>query len=540
MGRTGRAVVVLGQEFDVREYLVPDPEPGAVLLRQEAGRDLRHRPAQLAERGGERSDHGAIDRNEYDWRTFDMPFSVMRGALAESWETPDPTTIIAHIRQGVHWHDKAPMNGRELTASDVEFNYHRLYGLGSGFTEAGSFNAGIEKIVESVTATDASTVVFKLTNPDINALQKIFDWWTSVIYPPEVIKQHGHIKDWRTLVGTGPMELTDVVEGASLKWTRVPDYWGFDEKFPDNRLPYVDEINALYMSDPAARLAALRSGKVDMLGTVGDSQVRSIDQMKSLDQTNPEINTWGYQFRSEHAFAPNNISKPPFNDIRVRRAMQMALDLETISATYFSGLADPTPQGFLNNAKVGIGTPFEEWPEEIKPYYRYDPEGAKQLLAEAGYPDGFSTRLDYLNRFDLNYVELAANYWREIAWKSRSSLSTVRNTRCSCMRTSQTDWLPGLQVSRMTPSVNRVPSPPSRSGTRSHMTIRNMTLSGTLPTRLPQLKSRIGCSRRRTCASWNSIGLSLDQSARSSTSPSLGSRAIAARSESEKAMSLPS
>ena len=356
----------------------------------------------------------AIDRNQYDWRTFDMPFSVMRGALAESWETPDATTIIAHIRQGVHWHDKAPMNGRELTASDVEFNYHRLYGLGSGFTEAGSFNAGIEKIVESVTATDASTVVFKLTNPDINALQKIFDWWTSVIYPPEVIQQHGHIKDWQNLVGTGPMELTDVVEGASLKWTRVPDYWGFDEKFPDNRLPYVDEINALYMSDPAARLAALRSGKVDMLGTVGDSQVRSIDQMKSLDQTNPEINTWGYQFRSEHAFAPNNISTPPFNDIRVRRAMQMALDLETISETYFSGLADPTPQGFLNNAKQGIGTPFEEWPEEIKPYYRYDPEGAKQLLAEAGYPDGFKTRLDYLNRFDLNYVELAANYWREI------------------------------------------------------------------------------------------------------------------------------
>ena len=235
-----------------------------------------------------------------------------------------------------------------------------------------------------------------------------------MIYPPEVIQEHGHIKDWRTLVGTGPMELTDVVEAASLKWTRVPDYWGFDEKFPGNRLPYVDEINALYMSDPAARLAALRSGKVDMLGTVGDSQVRSIDQMKSLDQTNPEINTWGYQFRSEHAFAPNNISKPPFNDIRVRRAMQMALDLETISETYFSGLADPTPQGFLNNAKAGVGTPFEEWPEEIKPYYRYDPEGAKQLLAEAGYPDGFMTRLDYLNRFDLNYVELAANYWREI------------------------------------------------------------------------------------------------------------------------------
>ena len=104
------------------------------------------------------------------------------------------------------------MNGRELTASDVAFNFHRIYGLGSGFTEAGTGTAGIEKIVESVTATDDSTVVFKLTNPDVNALQKIFDWWTSWIYAPEVIKEHGDIKDWRNLVGTGPMELTDVVE----------------------------------------------------------------------------------------------------------------------------------------------------------------------------------------------------------------------------------------------------------------------------------------------------------------------------------------
>ena len=359
----------------------------------------------------------AIDRNKYDWRTMDQPFSVLRGALAERWFTPDPTTIIVHIRKGVHWHDKAPMNGRALTASDVEFNFHRLYGLGSGFTKAGSFNAGIEKIVESVTATDDSTVVFKLTNPGVNALQKIFDWWTSVIYPPEVIKQHGDIKDWRNLVGTGPMELTDVVEGQSLKWTRVPNYWGFDEKFPQNRLPYVDEINALFMPDPAARLAALRSGRVDVLGTAGDSQVRSIDQVKSLRQANPEINTWTCEFRSEHAFAPNNINKPPFNDIRVRRAMQMALDLETISQTYFSGLANPTPQAFLNNAKLEIGTPFEEWPEEIKPYYRYDPEGAKQLLAEAGYPNGFTTRLDCLDRFDFNYVEIAASYWSEIGVK---------------------------------------------------------------------------------------------------------------------------
>ena len=86
-----------------------------------------------------------------------------RGALAESWSQPDPLTVILNIRQGVRWHDKAPMNGRALTAADIEFNYHRILGLGSGFTErlyGSDIWAGVE--VESVTATDSSTVEFTL------------------------------------------------------------------------------------------------------------------------------------------------------------------------------------------------------------------------------------------------------------------------------------------------------------------------------------------------------------------------------------------
>ena len=356
----------------------------------------------------------AYDRSVNDLRTYDLPWSVFTGALAERWETPDATTIIAHIRSGVHWHDKAPMNGRELTASDVEFNYHRLYGLGSGFTEASTVAGGVEEFLESVTATDDRTVVFKLSRPDVEALPRVFDEWVSWVYPPEVIREHGDITDWRNLVGTGPMELADVVEGASMKWTRVSDYWGFDEKFPQNRLPYVDEINAVILPDMAARLAALRSGKIDLLGTAGDSQIRSIDQLKSLQERNPEINMWNFEFRAGTGFIFNNVQNPPFNDVRVRRAMQMALDLETINDTFFSGFGSPTPNGIMANSKIGVGTPFEEWPEEIKPYYRYDPEGAKQLLAEAGYPDGFNTRLDYDVRADMSYAELIANYWREI------------------------------------------------------------------------------------------------------------------------------
>ena len=306
----------------------------------------------------------AIGRSEHNWRSYNVPFSVMRGQLAESWETPDDTTIIVKVRPGVYWHDKPPMNGRELTASDIEFNYHRLLGLGSGFSEPTPFSWTLPAVT-SVTATDKSTVVFKLTRPDLFGVRKAFDTWDTWIYPPEVIQQHGDIKDCRNLVGT-------------------------------------------------ARIAALRSGQLDMLATFGDSQMRSLDQVESLRRTDPDIRMWEIAFRSDNAFSFVNQQNPPFDDIRVRRAMQMALDPETIANTYFKGMADPTPQGMIHSDNVGTGTPFDEWPEEVKQYYRYDPERAKQLLAEAGYPDGFKTRLDYGNRFDANYAELVIGYWGEI------------------------------------------------------------------------------------------------------------------------------
>ena len=98
------------------------------------------------------------------------------------------------------------MNGRAMTAQDIEFNYHRLLGIGSGFSEA-SPHAGyaLGTMMASVTATDQGTVVFKLKEIDLTVLAKIIDGLISAIYPPEVIQQHGDYKDWRNAVGTDPM-----------------------------------------------------------------------------------------------------------------------------------------------------------------------------------------------------------------------------------------------------------------------------------------------------------------------------------------------
>jgi peptide/nickel transport system substrate-binding protein len=111
---------------------------------------------------------------------------------------------------------------------------------------------------------------------------------------------------------------------------------------------------------------------------------------------------------------------PPLNDIRVRQALQMALDLETVVATYFKGRGDATPQGHFANDVPGIGTPFEEWPEEVKKGYMYDPAGAEKLLDEAGYPRGadgirFKAHLVWFDKQDPSFIELlAATYYRDI------------------------------------------------------------------------------------------------------------------------------
>ena len=363
----------------------------------------------------------ALDRNEWGVTVIsaNTPLWSLTGALVESWETPDDTTIVLNIRKGVQWHDKPPMNGRELTADDIVFNYHRYLGLGSGFTE--SANPGdLGKVgIESVTASDNYTVVVKLERPHLFALYWVLQWYTFYVYPPEVIEQYGDANNWRNLVGTGPFMLTDYVEGSSVTFTKNPNYWGFDEKYPENRLPYVDEKTALIMREGATRLAALRSGKIDYVGFVTNTQINNIDQVESLAMTNPEIAQWPFFLRSEFSWGVN-VSNPPFNDIRVRKAMQMALDLETINDTFFKGRADTTPSGQIGKSHKGWQIPFDEWSEEVKKGYMYDPEGAEKLLDEAGYPrdaDGIRFKTSYTHNpsmGDLGYAELALSYWREI------------------------------------------------------------------------------------------------------------------------------
>ena len=212
--------------------------------------------------------------------------------------------------------------------------------------------------------------------------------------------------------------LTDWTEGSSITWDKNPDYWGYDEKYPENRLPYIDRLRALIMPEVATMLAALRTGQVDYMGVIGAAQMRTLDQVESLQRTNPELVIWPFFWDSDNGTGMN-VQLKPFDDIRVRKAMQMALNLEEINNAYYKGYAKMVPQGQINKSFTAIVSQFEEWPEDVKKVFDYDPEGAEALLDEAGYPrgaNGIRFKTEYLayEVYDTNYVQLVASYWNKI------------------------------------------------------------------------------------------------------------------------------
>ena len=357
-----------------------------------------------------------VNRSVWDLQTLFTPDHYLTGLLVEDWDiSSDGLTYTLNVRPSARWHNKAPMDGRQLTAQDIEYNFHRVLGMGD-FAEAGPTAFGgadpLKNIPwDSITATDDATVVMKLTEPRLDMLRVAGMNEATTVMPPEVIEQHGDVQDWRNLVGTGPFMLTDVVEDSHITWAKNPDYWGYDEKYPENRLPYVDQLSMAIIPEEASTVAALRSGTLDFR-----TWNTSLDSAESLKKTNPDIAVHTIWFRSSDSFAPDH-RRPPFNDINVRRAMQMALDNPTIAATYWKGYADPTPAGLIG--VDGFHNPFEEWDEEVKQWFRYDPEAAEKLLDEAGYPRGadgirFKTTLNYGAWATLDFAEIAAAYWAEI------------------------------------------------------------------------------------------------------------------------------
>ena len=143
------------------------------------------------------------------------------------------------------------------------------------------------------------------------------------------------------------------------------------------------------------------------------------DEAVNLLAGHPELQAHRYHVRSDQAFAMF-VQDAPFDDIRVRRAMQMALDNDTIAAAIYQGQAQTTPQGVIGRSQPAYVVPYEQWPAELQNAYRYDPEAAEALLDEAGYPRGadgvrFTVPLQWPAWDEIgDYQHLALEYWRAV------------------------------------------------------------------------------------------------------------------------------
>jgi peptide/nickel transport system substrate-binding protein len=328
-----------------------------------------------------------IDRNTWAFQTDFAPVEYHVGVLAESWEQVDTETIIVHLRQGIHWQNIEPVNGREFTAEDVQFTYDRVLGTGSGYAEPHPFFASQIDLIKKVTATDKYTVEVKFNHPTAVGIFQLFSGFIN-IGAPECAELYGEdASDTRNAVGTGPWMLDTVEYGTSISYVKNPDYWGEDARYPGSQVPYLDSMKVLVIPDISTAMSAMRTGKIDIIYETGSGL--TWQDAKVLEQTNPEI---------EQAYITGvrsglciNTQNAPFNDINVRKALQMAINREEIATSYYGGFIDATPSGQINPSFEGWTTPFEDWSEELQAEYSYNPEKAKELLAGAGFSEGFDT-----------------------------------------------------------------------------------------------------------------------------------------------------
>ena len=298
----------------------------------------------------------------------------IEGDLAESWSQPNETTYVFKLRRGVRWHNKPPVNGRELTADDVVYTVNRF------LTVKGNANAYMLKSVDKVEAVDPYTVKFTLKEP--------FAWFVDVVANPmalaiiakEVVDKYGDLKKPESVIGTGPYTLDNYRPNQGMTLVRHPGYFIAG-------LPHIDRVEMTVDEDNASRMAAFLAGKYD-LGWEFPGSVNRTDWVQIKDKlkaSRPHLRTAEFP-ANVMSHISMRADQKPFSDARVRQAMSLAIDRKGLIDTIFEGVGvmNPPVPAALKEWTVS----FDQLGEGAK-YYKYDPAEAKRLLAAAGYPNGF-------------------------------------------------------------------------------------------------------------------------------------------------------
>lgn len=358
---------------------------------------------------------GLFGTGQTDWMNPGSGLDDFMPYLAESVSYPEPGIIVMQVRKGVHYglnpkfEASRMVNGREMVPEDWVKNIDMFINHPRSYV----------RMVEPVAA--ANTVVeqtgpWEVTFTCMKDTLRAWHWLAHgggyhFQFPPELWQKYPNLQDWRNSVGTGAFMLDDYVPNSSITLIKNPNFWNKNPIGPGkgDSLPYVDGVKMLFLPDISSRLAALRTGKVDMLdAVVGDDAV-------SLKQTTPNLKS--AQFLPGGASVIGmRIDKPdlPYKDIKVRQALMLALDYKGIAEVVYGGDAEILAYP-INKSFKRAYVPMNELPASVQELFSYNPEKAKQLLTEAGYPDGFKCSVVCSN--DTTTVDVMSTYqamWGDI------------------------------------------------------------------------------------------------------------------------------
>jgi peptide/nickel transport system substrate-binding protein len=317
--------------------------------------------------------------------------------LAERWEAPDDTTYVFHLRRGVKWHKKPPVNGRELVAEDVKFTFDRFLA-----EQANPLRYMLEP-VDRVEVVDRYTVKFVLKEPYVWLLDVLATSKAMWIIAREVVEHFGDLKKPESAIGTGPFLLERYEPNVKTVFTRNPEYFL-------TGLPWVDGVEWLVLNDPSTGLAMYRTGQLDC-GPNPNWSVRQHD-LESLKQSHPHLLYRDFLFTNSQRIAMRT-DQPPFTDVRVRRAISQAIDRQAlIDAVWVRG----EPTGAVPRGLQEWSLPIDQLGAGAK-YYQYNPQEARRLLAEAGLPKGLKTQLTAPGGSGpdvLDAVQLVQHYLKDV------------------------------------------------------------------------------------------------------------------------------
>ncbi len=314
--------------------------------------------------------------------------------LAESWQRTNDTTYVFKLRKGVRWHNKPPVNGRELTSEDVKYTYDRF------LTIKGNGNRYLLEAVDKIEAPDKYTVRFLLKEPNawfIDQLASTATW----ILAKEVIEKFGDMKKPEAVVGTGPWMLDRYDAGTKLVYSRHPNYFVAGQ-------PYADGVDVTIEQDPATALANfLVPGGYDLAPEYGFI-VRRID-LDLAKQKVPGLQTRDFTVMFG-GIQWMKLDQEPFKDVRVRRALGMAANWREVLETNAWSQGHGSPNPAIPAALKDWSIPIDQLPPEGRKLYEHDTEGAKRLLAEAGFPHGFKTSIETTPGYGPDYMD-AVQVW---------------------------------------------------------------------------------------------------------------------------------